>query len=626
MESKKSIRSIAIHLGREVRSVLRGHLLSVVIVHLAFMALGLVIFTPLLGLLGRLLLSFSSYEILADTDIIFFLLSPYGLAALVLFGAMLITIAVFEQAALMITYIAAREDNREDLIRVIGYTAARALAIFKFSVLLILRLLIIILPFLAAGGLVAWLALTKYDINYYLAVKPPIFYIAAAVIAFILGAMAVVVIRKLLSWSLTLPLILFGGSSPKQSFAESEARVREHKNLVALVLIGWGISLLLLSLLVYGLLQLLGANIIPVFYDRMTLLLLVIGLMVALVSLSNFLITALASGSFAGLLIELYRHFGMSPSIEGMGSARRSWQLRLTKSRLVAASLGAALVSLLIGIWLLDSIQPVDDVTVVAHRGAAGRAPENTMAAVKAAIEDKTDWVEIDVQETADGQVVVVHDSDFMKLAGVDLKVWDGTLQEIQAIDVGSWFGKEFADQRVPTLSDVLEEARGKARVVIELKYYGHDEQLEQRVIDIVEELGMAAEVAIMSLKYDAVQKVRKLRPDWTTGLLSAQVLGNMSNLEVDFLAVNMAMASPTFIKTNRTAGKQVFVWTVNDKMSMFRMMSLGVDGIITDEPALARQVMAERAELNAVERLLIHTAVLLGKPLPQKEYRDQSP
>ena len=248
------------------------------------------------------------------------------------------------------------------------------------------------------------------------------------------------------------------------------------------------------------------------------------------------------------------------------------------------------------------------------------------MASIQAAIEDNTDWVEIDVQETFDGQVVVVHDSDFMKLAGIDLKVWDGTLEQIQAIDVGSWFAPEFADQRAPTLIEVLQEAKGKAQVVIELKYYGHDQQLEQRVIDIVEQQGMAEEIAIMSLKYDAVQKVRKLRPEWKTGLLSAQVLGNMSKLDVDFLAVNTAMASPAFIRTNQAVGKRVFVWTVNDKMSMFRMMSLGVDGIITDEPALARQVMAERSELNLVERLLIHTAVMLGKPLPQKKYRDQSP
>jgi len=620
------MKDIVFSLGKNVRTVLRANMLSILIIHLVFITLGFILFTPLLAGLGRLLLSFSSQEVLADTDIIFFLLSPFGMTALVLFGAMLITILIFEQAAMMITYIAVTEDLNEDLIQILGYTGARALVIFKFSVLLVLRLLIIILPFLAAGGLVAWLALTKYDINYYLAHKPPIFFAAAALIGVILLIMALVLIRKLLLWSLTLPLILFGGTSPKQSFKESAVLVSGNKKLIAFVLIGWGASIFILSIMVFGLVQLLTTNIIPLFYDKMALLLMVIGFLVALLVLGNFLITTLASGSFAGLLIELSRHFGVETSIKGLGGKKKSSQLRLTRSRLVLAGIGGVLISFLIGIWLIDDIQPIDDLTIVAHRGAAGRAPENTMASIQAAIEDNTDWVEIDVQETVDGQVVVVHDSDFMKLAGVDLKVWDGTLEQIQAIDVGSWFAPEFADQRAPALIDVLQEAKGKAQVVIELKYYGHDQQLEQRVIDIVEQQGMVEEIAIMSLKYDSVQKVRKLRPEWETGLLSAQVLGNMSKLDVDFLAVNMAMASPAFIRTNQAAGKRVFVWTVNDKMSMFRMMSLGVDGIITDEPALARQVMAERSELNSVERLLIHTAVMLGKPLPQKKYRDQSP
>lgn len=620
------MKDIVIQMGKNVRTHLRENVLAFLVIHLVFTALGFVLFTPLLGGLGRLLLSLSSKEVLADTDIIFFLLSPYGMMALVVFSAMFITIVIFEQAALMITYIAAVEKRQEDLIQILGYTVAKALAVFKFSVLLVLRLLIIILPFLAAGGLIAWLALTKYDINYYLANKPPIFIAAAALIGALLLAMSVVLIRKLLSWSLTLPLILFGTTSPRQSFIDSAALVKNNNKLVAFVLIGWGLSVFILSFLVFGLIQVLTGNIIPLFYDRMTLLLMVIGFLVALLVLGNFLITALASGSFAGLLIEMSHHFGIPTKLEGSVGAKRSWQLQLTKTRLVLVSLGGALISFLIGIWLLESIQPIDDAIIFAHRGAAGRAPENTMASVKAAIEDDTDWVEIDVQETVDGKVVVVHDSDFMKLAGVDLKVWEGTLEQIQGLDVGSWFAPEFGDQRAPTLVDVLQEARGKAKVVIELKYYGHDEQLEQRVIDIVEQLDMVEEVAIMSLKYDGVQKVRKLRPDWYVGLLSAQVIGNMSNLDVDFLAVNMAMASPAFIRTNQAAGKQVFVWTVNDKMSMFQMMSLGVDGLITDEPALARQVMAERSELNSIERLLIHTAVLLGKPLPQKDYRDQSP
>ena len=613
-------------IGKSVRSMVRVNVMITLALHLVFTALGVVLFTPLIAGLGRLALYFSSYEVLADTDILFFFLSPYGGIILVLFAALLITIIIFEQAAIMTAYIAAAVNKRQELWQILSYTIGKSLVIFTFSVHLVIRLLAICIPFLALAGLVGLLTLTTYDINYYLANKPPVFWAAAAIIGVILLLMAWVVIRKLLSWSLALPLILFGTAAPKLSFGQSSELVKGNKKVVALLLIGWLVSVSLLSALLLGLVHQLASFIVPLFYDSMTMLLIVIGFILILWSLGNFLVTALAAGSFGSLLIEIARHFGQSVSLEGPLEANKHWQFRLSRSRLVVAGIAGVIISFLIGAWLVDSIKPFDDITIIAHRGAAGRAPENTMAAVKAAIEDKADWVEIDVQETVDGQVVVVHDSDFMKLAGVDLKVWDGTLEQIQQIDVGSWFNKDFSDERVPTLAQVLQESKGKAKVVIELKYYGHDEQLEQRVIDIVEQEEMVENTAIMSLKFDGVQKVRKIRPDWPVGLLSAQVLGNMSNLDVDFLAVNMAMAGPAFITTNQEAGKRVFVWTVNDAISMFQVMSRGVDGIITDEPALARQVIAERSELNAMERLLIHAAMLLGKPLPQKEYRDQSP
>ncbi len=129
-----------------------------------------------------------------------------------------------------------------------------------------------------------------------------------------------------------------------------------------------------------------------------------------------------------------------------------------------------------------------------------------------------------------------------------------------------------------------------------------------------------------MSLNYAGIQKVRKLRPDWTIGLLSAKAIGNLAHLDVDFLAVAMGMVKPGFVHRSHTQGKQVFVWTVNDTISLSRMMSLGVDGVITDEPALARKVIADRAGLNPAERLLMHTAVLFGRPEPQRHYRDGSP
>jgi glycerophosphoryl diester phosphodiesterase len=99
-----------------------------------------------------------------------------------------------------------------------------------------------------------------------------------------------------------------------------------------------------------------------------------------------------------------------------------------------------------------------------------------------------------------------------------------------------------------------------------------------------------------------------------------------MTRLNADFLAVNRGMANAAFIRSTKSVNKEVLVWTVNDPVSMSQMVSLGVDGIITDEPGLARDVIAQRAELSTIERLLLHTAQLLGQPIPERQYRDQSP
>jgi len=596
------------------------------VVHLCFTALSLLLFIPLLGLLFRLVMQFSSRQVLADTDIIYFLLSPYGLSVLIIFSALLLTIVIFEQGVMMATYIAAADGIRIPIIDLLRGTASNWFCILRFSILLTFRLLLIIAPFLAGAAAIYFLALGRYDINYYLSTRPPVFIGAAISIGVILLLMLFVLIVKLLSWSLTLPLILFQRLEPRKSFARSAALVAGGKKLAALVLIGWGMSIFILGLLLASTFRLLSYYLVPPFYDSMPLLLGVIGLLACLLFLANFILTGLASASFSGLIIELGRYFSVPISIDYLSTSSDRKRLNLSLPKMALLSIVVLAASLGIGFWLVNSVQPPGDVAVIAHRGAAGRAPENTIASVKAAIEDQTDWVEIDVQESRDGAIVVIHDSDFMKLAGDELKIWEGSLAQIGSVDVGSWFGSDFSDERVPTLAEVLTECAGKAKVLIELKYYGHDEQLEQRVIDIVEEREMVNDVAIMSLKFDATQKVRELRPDWTVGLLSAQVIGSMAKLDVDFLAVNSAMASRAFIRSNQAAGKKVFVWTINDRAALFTMLNLGVDGIITDEPALTRLVMAEYGGLHPVERLLLSAAVRLGQPLPKKRYRDQSP
>jgi glycerophosphoryl diester phosphodiesterase len=340
----------------------------------------------------------------------------------------------------------------------------------------------------------------------------------------------------------------------------------------------------------------------------------------------NLFVTAFCVAAFALGVLDLFRAYGPRVDSTNLGNdAPGARRLRVTPAGFVVGVGIAAVLAFGAGAWLLHGIRTEDAVVVIAHRGASGKAPENTLAAVRQAIEDGADFVEIDVQETADGKVVVMHDSDFMKLSGEPLKIWDATFEQVRSLDVGSWFAPEFASERVPTLREVLLVARGRVRVVIELKYYGHDEQLEQRVVDIVEATDMTDQVQLMSLKYPAVQKLHALRPDWTVGLLAATAIGDLVRLDADFLAVKATIAKRSLIRSARAAGKPLYVWTLNDPVSMSRMVSRGVDGIITDEPAIAREVLVARADMSSIERLLLQAAILFDRPLENQAGRNES-
>ena len=358
---------------------------------------------------------------------------------------------------------------------------------------------------------------------------------------------------------------------------------------------------------------------VPLFINSVTFLAILFGLLTALWSIASALTTALAAGSLAMLLTILSQ--ALDPRLQAIDlqpARQRTVRTRKATRRLYLVVLvtmaGAAAF---LGSMLLDEISIADKAKIIAHRGASGAAPENTMASIRRAIADGADWIEIDVQETADGEVVVIHDSDFMKLAGVNLKVWEATTERLAEIDIGGWFAPEFADARVPTLAAVLAEVKGQSRLIVELKYYGHDQRLEQRVIDLIEAAEMQDDTMLMSLEYAGIQKVRALRPDWKVGLLSARAAGDLTRLDADFLAVNMALARPALIKAAHAAGKEIYVWTINDALSMSQLMSLGVDGVITDEPLLGREVLTARSELSSTQRLLLHMAPLFGLEAP---------
>ena len=246
-----------------------------------------------------------------------------------------------------------------------------------------------------------------------------------------------------------------------------------------------------------------------------------------------------------------------------------------------------------------------EDVQVTGHRGS-GAAPENSLSAVRQAIDAGADYAEIDVQRTSDGAVVVVHDGDLMRLGGDPRKVGDMTLAEIQAVDIGTRKDAKFAGEHVPTLQQVIDLSRGQLKLNIELKYNRPDSLLVPEVLRIVRENDFVDQSTITSLDYAALADVERRAPEFRTGMIVTKAVGRTAELPVDFLSVNQAAADRKLLDRAQRRGKEVHVWTVNARDDMVHMIELGVDNLITDNPGDAVAVLQERAAMTHAEKLAL--------------------
>ncbi len=239
-------------------------------------------------------------------------------------------------------------------------------------------------------------------------------------------------------------------------------------------------------------------------------------------------------------------------------------------------------------------------VTITGHRGAAGLAPENTLAAISVALDYGVERIEIDVQQTKDSVVIVLHDRSLDRTTDGVGEVRDLNYNEILKYSAGSKFDEKFASEKVPTLEQVLQLIDGKAVLVIEIKdgnkYYPG---IEQRSIDLVHKYD-AKDWSIVHSFYDEVlYKINEMDPSIE---LHKLLVGDLpfipvfydgsfqfANIEkydfVDEISLMAAFVTPRFIDKVHAMGKKVNVWTVRDSLDARKFINLGVDGIITDYP-----------------------------------------
>lgn len=580
---------------------------------LASRALGVIVITPIVGLLLKLFLMRTDDGVLGDADIAVFVLHPIGLTCAVIVGALSLAISFAEHGTLMVIGFGAIEERRVGWLDALRHIVRCGRQLVALAGRFLIRVGLIATPFLVAiGGVYLWF-LRDHDINFYLATRPPEFRSALIVAGLLVAVLGVLVVRVVAGAILAVPLVLFEGRSGWEAMGASARMVADRRWRVAGLLVAWVLAYALFSWSFAFVVGLVGGALIPDIGGSFVLYALALSATLLVMGIGNLMAMVLSTLLFPLLIVQLYRKMGGTGRLESASGADAALgsraRLAIPGKWLIAGGGAALLFVVGSGYVVSRSLDAEQDQAIIAHRGASHGAPENTMASFALAIEERTDWIELDVQEGADGRVIVAHDSDFMKIAGASLKVWEATESDLAQLDIGSWFDPSFSDQRVVTLRDALETARGHAGVVIELKYYGHDRRLEERVVEVVEATEMQDDIMLMSLKLGGLQKAAALRPDWTRGLLNTVSVGDLTKLDLDFLALNAAAATPALIRRAHRRDIQVYAWTINDPVQMSVMFSRGVDGLITDHPDLARQVLEYRDALGPFGRLMVWVA-----------------
>ncbi|MEO8399618.1 MAG: glycerophosphodiester phosphodiesterase family protein [Ignavibacteriaceae bacterium] len=252
------------------------------------------------------------------------------------------------------------------------------------------------------------------------------------------------------------------------------------------------------------------------------------------------------------------------------------------------------LISFGLAIIFLVGCSGSKDVIVTAHRGASGLAPENTLSSFKAAIKNNADFSELDAQETADGVIIVLHDKDLKRTSGSDGNIWELNYGELKNYEVGSWFEKKFDGEKVPTLQEVINLVKGKMKLNIELKMNGHEKVLAEKVVKIIEENDFIDQCIVTSFNFDEIKTVRRLNKNIKVGYIFSKMPDDIDifKADCDLLSVNKKLVDEEFVKKAHENGKEVHVWTVNEPDEMKKLITLGVESLITNYPNKLNEIL----------------------------------
>lgn len=598
----------------------RGSLLKLALFSLAFKVVNFTLLAPLVSFTMRLFLQRWGRVSVGNFEIAHFLLSPFGLVAICCVGGIAIATLYLEIAGLMQIMLNPRFRWWSINSRYLNlYQKLLRLGGIQLSVVLATAL-----PFV---GLVGWIYAMLWqgrDLNGLILLRPQEFWWGVGLAAVVVAAFVALGLFIVLRWILALPILLSESKlSPRQSLRKSRESSRNNLSTMSACLITWFLAQTFLATFALAITHLGLGEMLDFSWQTLSTAAFVTGVALTLEWLLGTTLSIMGNIGFAAVVLALYhivahedidvtrrRIFDEALVLERSSAVETKEKSASFRLGWLLALISVVMVGIAIGVsyWICDTLVLRDRIQITAHRAGAAVAPENTIAAIQRAIADKSDWAEIDVQLTADKELVVMHDTDLARVGGGSKAVGNTTLAEIQSLDVGSLFSKDFVGERIPRFSDLLMASKDQIRLNVELKPHGTSDTdaLTRQVIDAIRQSGMTSQCRICSQSYACIQLAKKIEPEIEIGFIVATSLGDSTQLDVNFLMLAHTKITRQVVDRASARGIEIHAWTVNDPNLVLKLIDAGVRNIITDDTLNIKKQLKVIESLRPIERLLL--------------------
>lgn len=594
----------------KIKKMITYNFKTLVSFEILYKLISTIVFIPLFLQIFNFIVNITGYSYLTLENVFAFLTQPLTVIMIFLLLLLMTFYTLIDISTVIIILDCSYQQKKVSVKEAFIIALKKAVKVFNRKNILIPFLVLFLIPFLHIGissSFISTIKIPEFIMDYI--IKNKVLSIIYGILVFVFGYI-------LLRWLYTMHYFILEDSSFKEARKKSVKLNKRSclKDFIIMLLTQLGITLIFLML------SFLGILLIILFYKLFGKISVLSNVSITIIWLSiliMFIIMMLLSTPISYACISALYYYHKEKSKEEIKHVKVNFK-EIRKVNKKFNIFKAAIILLIVGsgsfltyLVLNDKFHLMVDyernVEVTAHRGASLYYPENTMSAFIGAKKLGADWVELDVQQTKDGKIIVMHDSNLKRTTGVKKHIWEVTYDEIKDLDAGSFFDKKYNNERIPLLEDVIKYAKeNDLKLNIELKPSGKEKDFEKSVIDIINDYNYRDMCVITSQMYEVLENSKKYDKDIKTVYVMSLAYGDILSLDAaDSFSIEASSVTKTLVNNIHKNNKEILVWTINDAENMNDIISLNVDNIITDNITLANEVITSKKPHNVLEKYI---------------------